>query len=227
MELDIIHQVYQAGTALLLGLAAGLYYDILKTIRCCKKRTAGGTIFFDLLFWLGLAIALFFQTMTTGRGVVRIFMLVTNALGAWLYFLALSKAVLFLLGKMLCFLWIMASPICKIWAKGKNIAKKGEGGFKNWVKCYIIKKIHLHNTKSPMRKKEGQGEWVAEKSKYIYKTGSVGFGCLRRVQSDRSARTDRERKRGRGRPGRSRGRAGVGERGLRNRDRNQFGPGDH
>ena len=106
MELDIAHQIYQTATAWLLGIFAGFYYDVLKTLR---RRFAAGqgarasraTLFFDALFWLGLALAIFGQTMTAGGGSVRIFMLVVNLLGALVYFRFLSPPTLAVLGKLL------------------------------------------------------------------------------------------------------------------------------
>jgi len=215
MELDLMYQIYQASSALLLGLAAGLYYDVLKLVRRAGKRASGGTALFDLLFWLGLALALFVQTMTMGRGMVRIFMLVTNALGALLYFLTLSETALFLLEKILYFILVITAPVYKICAKGKNVVRKEKEVFKNWIKHYIMKYIHLHNPKRCKKKRTERGEQIAQKSKHIYQTSCVGGGRLRGVQSDRSPRADRKRKRGQNSPLRGRGRADLGKRGLR------------
>jgi len=198
MELNLMFQVYQAATSLLVGLGAGLYYDLLKTIRRRVGR-GGATLLLDLLFWLGLAPLLFVQTMTMGQGGVRIFMLVTNALGALLYFLVFSRGILFLLekglDKMLKIVWFITSPARKIWAKGKNVAKCCKRGFKNWIWHCIITK-YMKVKKFGIEKREGEDRLEQQKGKHIYEAGGVGLGRLRGLQSGRPPRSNRERKRG-------------------------------
>jgi len=199
MELDLAHQVYQASSALLLGLMAGLYYDVLKTFRRRVGRR-GATLFLDLLFWLGLFAALFAQTMTTGLGEVRIFMLVTNLLGSLLYFLVFSSSILFFLkktlDKLLRFFHFTTTPIRIIWLKGKKIAKQWKEDFQNRVKHYIIIKDYVTMKNFAPGRGEGGGQVEGQKGKHIYETGGTGAGRLRGRQSDRSPRANRARKRG-------------------------------
>ena len=205
-----MHQIHQASSAWLLGLLAGLYYDALKTLRRRIKRS-GVTLLFDLLFWLGLALAIFTQTMTLGEGGVRIFMLATNAIGALLYFLVLSESALFLLGKILDMLLKMfrflTCPLRKIWAKGKSCAKRRKEDFENWVNYYIIKLDYVTRFRKFGRGKSGSEQVETQKGRYIYEAGSASAGRLRGVQPDGSPRTNRGRKGRFGRLGRGRKRA--------------------
>lgn len=189
-----MHQIHQAGSALLLGLIAGLYYDLLKTIR----RHGGGTMLFDLLFWLAVAITLFIQTMTMGQGRVRIFMLVVNAIGALLYFLMLSKPVLEILSKVLDkvlqFAKVIMSPIRKTWAKGRKVAKRSKEGFQNRVKRHIIETDFIRKRNLSAKADKAGGEQVAQKGRHIYQVGGIGADTLRGVQSGQSSRADRNSK---------------------------------
>ena len=202
-----MHQVHQALYAWLMGLLAGLYYDFLKTLRR-RIRRRGVTRVLDLLFWMGLALALFVQTLTMGDGEVRIFMLVTNGLGALLYFLVLSGLVLFLLGKGLDILMkiarLIVRPARAIWAKGRSFVKVCKEGFKNWVKYYIIRHIHKIRVRNCAQKRMEAKQVETQKGRYLYETSGAAAGRVRGIQPDGSPRTDRERKRDPSRFGRGR-----------------------
>jgi len=214
MELGISLQLYQAATALLIGMGAGLYYDLLKMLRRGRGRR-GLVTCFDLLYWLGLVFVLFLQTMVLGLGVVRLFMLVANVLGGGLYFMVLSGAVCLVLGKILDRLsqvirFLMA-PLRKLWLKGKKVADGMKKDFIKWGKHNIILTKYAHfRRRRRVREKKGGGSGAAQKGKYFYEAGGVGSGHLRLGELDRSARTDRGRQR---KPLSSRaGRSGTGSR---------------
>jgi len=216
MEVGFQLQIYQASSSWLLGLSIGLYYDLLKTVR----RRIGGrgvTLLFDLLFWLTVALALFVQTITVGQGGFRIFMVVTNALGALLYFWVLSGPISALLrnglDKLLKFIYFITAPVRKIWEKGKNIAKKYKKDFKNRVKQCIMVYDSIDIRRTMRKKRKGGGLVEEQKGKHFYETSDTGTGRLRGVQPDRPSRADRTRQRGRDGLGRDRGRTGSGKRG--------------
>jgi len=199
MELGISLQLYQGATALLIGMGAGLYYDLLKTLRRGRGRRAVVT-FFDLLYWLGLVFVLFLQTMIVGLGLVRLFMLVANVLGAGLYFMALSGAVCFVLGKILDglsqIIRFFAAPVRKLWSKGKKVANGVKKDFIKWGKHNIILTNYAHfRRRRRMRDGKGGGSDAAQKGKYFYEAGGVGPGHLRLGELDRSTRADRGRER--------------------------------
>jgi len=152
MEIFIAAQLVQAGVALLIGVLAGIYYDVLKAIRRQFKGT-GATICLDICFWLGMLLALIGQIMTVGQGAARIFMVALNFGGGVLYFLVLSVQVSIWIEK--CFIFLIrvtrmiTGPIQFCWGKLKKISKKLKKGFQKMAKCYTIKR----NNRLSMRKR--------------------------------------------------------------------------
>ena len=209
MELTISLQLYQASTAFLFGFVAGVFYDILKTIRQRLKRT----VFFDILFWLILAIALFAQTMTTGQGDVRIFMLVINFGGAAVYFLTLSTKTRQVLDKMAdLFVWFglfLTKPIRIIWLKSRNWIGRHKKGFQNQVKHYIINMYFYRKMKKQKNKDKVGGEINAQKEKrqYLRKASRSRSRRLRVNHIDGALQPDCKRTSGKNRDGTKRGRA--------------------
>jgi len=198
MELAVSFQLYQAGTALLLGIAAGLFYDMLRTIRHRIKRT-GVTLCFDILYWLALAIALFAQTMIIGQGFLQIFLLFANFCGALVYFTALSAQTRRILGEMTDKLvWIslfLTKPIRKIWSKGRKWIGRHKKDFRKRAKHYIINLNFYRKTK---KQGESGGELNAQekKRKHLHKAGRIGSRRLRLSHTDGSPWSDRKRARG-------------------------------
>jgi len=211
MELDMSFQLYQASSALLLGLSIGLFYDFLKAIR----RRAGGaklTFFTDILFWLSVATALFVQTMTVGRGELRIFMQVANAGGALLYFLVLSPAVLLVWGgfldELLKILRIIGAPARAIWAEVKKVLKILKKDFQKMEKQCTIKRRRLRSEEKSALQDEAGGELLErQRGKYFYQTGGAGADRIRLHQLAGSAQPDRKRARPERKSRRNRGRS--------------------
>jgi len=212
MELAISLQLYQASTALLFGFAAGIFYDILKTIRQRLKRTGWG-LFFDILYWLILAIGLFVQTMTTGQGVVRIFMLLTNFGGATIYFITLSRKTRRILSRMTdMIVWLglfLTNPARIIWLKSRNWIRRHKKGFQNQVKHYIMMVNFFRKIKKQKQKDRVGGEINAQKEKrqYLRKASRSRSRRLRLNHTNGAPQPDRKRASSKGRDGTKRGRA--------------------
>ena len=202
-------QLYQASTAFLFGIAAGFYYDFLKAIRR-RSASRGLTLLADILFWIALATALFVQTMTLGRGQLRLFMLIANALGLGMYFFALSPPVLFVLNKVLDYvlkiLHLIGAPLRKIWAKCKKVSEKVKKDFQKLDKRCTIRYDGLScERKQAFRKKTGGDFAEGQEGKYFYEIGGAGDSGVRRSHTGGSARANRRRKRKSGGHGRGRG----------------------
>jgi len=229
MEIFISAQLVQAGSALLVGLAAGLYYDVLRAIR---RRTggAGMTIFLDIFFWIGLLGLLFTQTMVVGAGVARIFMLAVNSCGFMVHFLIFSKFTLYLVEKCIDLMSgvirrIMA-PIRWMQIKGKKNWEKRKKSFQKLDKCYIIQKNNWRiMRKRRARQEEGVGR-DETKGKHFYEAGSVNASGVRHRHPLRSPRPTREHTGGAVGTATKRGRAGTGKRSARARDRKPQRSGD-
>jgi len=127
MELGISLQLYQASVAFLVGIGMGFVYDCLKFPRQQTKKRFVGPVF-DVLFWLIIAVLIFWQMMGAGQGELRWFMLLINGLGAFLYFCVLSKYVMCILGAICRKIWWVAKMIihpCRLFMKNlQNIRRK-------------------------------------------------------------------------------------------------------
>ena len=89
MNISVWEQAHSLLGALLLGIATGLTYDLLRTIRWrFRSRIFCGIL--DLLFWLAVTAALFLWSVAAGRGVVQISVCAALFLGAVVYFRFLS-----------------------------------------------------------------------------------------------------------------------------------------
>lgn len=76
-----------------MGMAAGLLYDLFRILRfrAARRVLSAGL---DLLFWVALTAALFSYALVAGNGQLRIFMILGMGIGAFLYFLLLSRFML-------------------------------------------------------------------------------------------------------------------------------------
>ena len=93
METAVSVQAAQALTALLLGAAIGLLYDVLRAARR-RFRSAAASAAADAVFWLAAAFSAFMYGLEYCGGQTRLFMLLAMAGGAALYFLLLSTPIL-------------------------------------------------------------------------------------------------------------------------------------
>ncbi|HIT56428.1 MAG TPA: spore cortex biosynthesis protein YabQ [Candidatus Galloscillospira stercoripullorum] len=93
MGASVAQQAASLGWAVLLGVAVGLLYDVLRILRVrLKLRLLGAAL--DFLFWLPVTAAFFLFALIMGGGEVRITLLAGHFAGAVLYFRLLSPPVL-------------------------------------------------------------------------------------------------------------------------------------
>ena len=135
MELPVRLQGNQALQAILLGLALGLAYDLLRGPRWLHRRLTG---LWDLLWGVGFFCALWWFTLVPGEGLFRGFHGVGIFLGMslWLsvgsqWFLRLWMGVLRRLEQGIA---MILRPIWKILKKILEIAKKLFSSGGKWVK---------------------------------------------------------------------------------------------
>lgn len=85
MNITIAEQLHSLLGALLLGIGAGLWYDLLRVLRYrCVPGLA--TILLDLLFWVLVTVALFCWSVVAGRGLVQVSICAALMVGFLLYF---------------------------------------------------------------------------------------------------------------------------------------------
>lgn len=90
MTITVWEQAHSLLGALLLGVGAGLWYDLLRALRWRIRSPALG-IGLDLLFWLAVTALLFGWSVAAGNGTVQLFTCVGALLGGILYFRWLSS----------------------------------------------------------------------------------------------------------------------------------------
>jgi len=107
VEISISAQAAAFGGAILIGMAVGLGYDLIRIPRAYIHIPLLGEAL-DLLFWLLVTVVLFLYAMTAGDGEVRIFMAIALFGGAVFYFLVLSPWIR-------RFSALMVSAVTAIW----------------------------------------------------------------------------------------------------------------
>ena len=125
MEYPVSLQTMQLVSALVLGFALGLHYDLLRQIR---RALSGLTIVLDLWFFLTTLLSCLLFALYAGRGQLHWFMLLTIALGATVYFLTLSPLVCRAFAAISCqisrIFAKISQPVKKIAEKIKVFSKK-------------------------------------------------------------------------------------------------------
>lgn len=177
MENHISAQLILFGQSVLLGLAGGFAYDLLRAFRL-RRMTL--TWLWDLLYCLGSATAAFLFLLRCGEGQFRLYTLVGAAGGGVLYFGLLAGWFSAIWGfwaeNLACFLRLLALPVrwfiifCTIFRKiFKNL-------FYFMKKCYTMRKIAAVPTGRHFT--EG-AENVAKRAKK--KTKKLGSGFLTKL----------------------------------------------
>ena len=129
MTVDIAAQQAALLQAAVLGLAAGLLYDLFRILRCRVRLPLLGPAL-DLLFWLVLTGVLFLWSQWAWGGPVRLYGVVFLFLGGVIYFRLFSRWMLFLgyrIADLTTFLLgILALPLFalnRLFKKLKNLQK--------------------------------------------------------------------------------------------------------
>ena len=134
-------QLLVFGQSILLGLSAGLLYDLLRPFRVRAPRFTG---VLDGLYCLIVGGALFLFLLRRGSGQLRGFVIVGALGGAVLFFCAFSqllRPVWAFWADTLAFLWaLLCLPLR--WARNffKKMLRRGKNLFYFWRKCFTIKK---------------------------------------------------------------------------------------
>lgn len=123
--LFISDQVRSLAVTVILGLVAGIFYDIFRVMRKMLRPPRWLLFFFDLAFWFLLTALAFVALLATSSGDVRAHVLVGIGLGGLLYALLFSRAVFrlmdFLGQKVLAIINLVLAP--PLWL-GRGIASQ-------------------------------------------------------------------------------------------------------
>ncbi len=124
MELPVFLQGQQFAVAGLLGLVWGLLYDFLRGFR---RTLPGLTWLCDFVYGILILLGNLLLALYVGAGSFRIFFLVAELCGLVLWFLLLSRPILFVFCKFWAFLLL---PFRFLWQFFKKILKKFQNFFK-------------------------------------------------------------------------------------------------
>ena len=161
MHVDVAAQGQIFLTGLLLGAILGLMYDVLRAFR----RSAGWrwlAFVLDVLFWLSVAVLLFWVALFRENGRVRLYVSAAFLAGGGLYLLTLSRLVLpgllQILEWMGKFWGFLTAPLKKGAGAAKKVCGKRKKDFQNWVRWYRITMDYYHpeNSEEGASVREGQ-----------------------------------------------------------------------
>ena len=132
MTVSVLSQTNCLWGSLVLGLAAGVWYDLLRCIRRQTGRMAVA-ILLDLLFWCVVTAAIFLWSVAAGDGKAQLSVCLTLFTGGALYFRFLSPGVVSLLTLLLRGLKIVLMPL--FWLK--KVAEAGQKFFTNFCRNHF------------------------------------------------------------------------------------------
>ena len=93
MENAVSVQTLEFLSSALLGIALGVFYDVLKTVRSYIKKGRGITNLFDSIFWTVAIVSLFVFVLVYAGGRMRWYILVGAFCGGFVYKAAASEIV--------------------------------------------------------------------------------------------------------------------------------------
>ena len=188
LDLGIGFQAVEALWSAALGALLGAVYDLFRAVRH-RRPSAVLSFILDALFWLIAGLALFLISFAIGGGKLRVFMTLAAGIGAVIYFLALSPAVLyifdFFIGGVDRLLEFIAFPFKKIRIFVKKL-------FSSLIERYkIIKSGRM--AQASMQDGKGGRPFETEAHRYIYEGHHSGPSSVRGDDSHRASRKNRDR----------------------------------
>lgn len=130
MKMSIAVQTLIFLKAILMGVMLGILYDLLRALRRDLGAGVAFTALCDTVFWIGTLGAIFVFVLTAAEGEGRFYVLLGAAMGAILYFIALSPPILAIfmsmVGVVIKSLNFLVEMLNKLKDIGKSAKKKAE-----------------------------------------------------------------------------------------------------
>jgi len=101
MILPMWGQAWLFLSTVLLGAAVGVLYDIFRVLRRVVRHSVAVVQIEDIIFWVTATVFVFYFMLVQNYGEIRPFSLIGITCGAIIYFLTLSKVILFFLSKVI------------------------------------------------------------------------------------------------------------------------------
>ena len=166
MAFQISDQLRSFGLAILLGLAAGVVYDLLRTVRL---RFPSFTGVLDLLYCLTAGGALSLFVLRQADGQFRGFILLGAAGGSVVFFMLFSAFLRpvwdFWLDRSVEFLHLLVWPVRKGWSTCKKIVKQTKNLFYFCEKYATIRSVSNPKPHDKGGRPHGKGSKQTRKEK--------------------------------------------------------------
>lgn len=169
MEIDVARQGWAMAQSVLLGLGAGVAYDLGRVLRV-RVRLRGLGALLDLLFWLGLTGVLFLWSLEAWGGWVRLYGAAGVLVGGAIYFRVLSPWMLWVayrVADLMEFLvHLVLLPMKGAFFLLKKIEIFAKNGFHYGCKWYKIKRLKWKTERARRRRADcgdGGGSRAGEK----------------------------------------------------------------
>ncbi len=125
----------------LLGVSLGIIYDCFRVFReivPCKKVAV---FFQDLLFFAIVTLCTLVFWVGINKGQLRLYLIVGEAFGSWLYFQSISRIVFWLVCQMIHFvkrfLRFLFRPIKRLFSRFSNFLQKKTAQWKQLKKIFV------------------------------------------------------------------------------------------
>lgn len=114
MSESIIRDNYFLLYSLLLGISVTVLYDLLRIFRRVVKHGNALVSMEDLLYWIVVAISVFYMMHKENNGTMRWFAILGAAVGMLLYKKLLSRLIVDTAAKALCFLFKILGKVGRV-----------------------------------------------------------------------------------------------------------------
>ncbi|HHY90579.1 MAG TPA: spore cortex biosynthesis protein YabQ [Clostridiales bacterium] len=143
MKVSVLHEIYVFLSTLYGGLLIGFIYDLYRIFRCIFKPKKIATIIEDLIFWIVISATAVAVLFYSNDGQLRFYPFLGFALGAILYNILLSKAVIKNSIRFLRMVKRLLKRLCKPFTKIYRLLRWGWNCFKKRFSplYYLLKRI--------------------------------------------------------------------------------------
>lgn len=104
MEISLVYQIVAFGTSIGIGVALSLIFDFFKIIELTLGKKELKTFFVDVIYFIFCAFISFLYMMVVSSGEIRIFYMIGEVAGWFLYHLTVGKCIFSVWIKLIFFL---------------------------------------------------------------------------------------------------------------------------
>lgn len=123
-----------------LGFLLGIIYDVFRTLRLIISRSAGFTVFMDILYFILCAFLVFFFNLIVDEGKIRLYVLLGDLLGWMIYYFSFGEISIKLSNRIVLssrkVFRAVSKPFLRVGYRVKLKKKKIIGFFKKILKIF-------------------------------------------------------------------------------------------